>query len=157
MEGKLIIQRSYRNSHDNKAATWNGDWLTAEFSDFGSYQVFTDLVAPQINELGKGDTVNLSAAGRIVFTPTDNYGIKNFRAELDGQWLRFTNDKGRSWIYIFDEKCPYGVHELKVRVEDLVGNVTTKTWWFRKYPYLAPVKKAARKKTTRKGAGKKKK
>jgi len=151
---KLIIQRSYRNSHDNKAANWNGDWVTAEFGDFGNYQVFTDLTAPLLNELGKGDTVNLSGMTRIVFTPTDNFGIKSFRAELDGQWLRFTNDKGRSWIYIFDEKCPYGVHELKVRVEDLVGNATTKTWWFKRYPYTPPPKKKA---PVKKGTAKKKK
>ena len=152
---KLIIQRSYRNSHDNKAATWTGDWLTAEFGDFGSYQVFVDLVAPQFNELGKGDTVNLSGSKRIVFTPTDNFGVKSFRAELDGQWLRFTNDKGRSWIYNFDERCPDGVHELKVSVEDLVGNVTTKTWWFKKYPYTPPAKKAVKKTVKKKATAKK--
>jgi hypothetical protein len=33
----------------------------------------------------------------------------------------FSNDKARSFIYSFDEQCPYGVHELKVRVEDIVG------------------------------------
>jgi len=60
----------------------------------------------------------------------------------------FTNDKGRNWIYKFDEQCPFGVHELKVRVEDIVGNVTEKTWWFKKYPYTPPPKK--KKKTTAK-------
>ena len=76
--------------------------------------------------------------------------MKNFRAELDGQWLRFTNDKGRSYIYKFDERCPYGVHELRVTVEDLAGN--TKSWWFKKYPYTPPPKK----KVTRKTSSKKK-
>ena len=112
-------------------------------------------------ELGKGDTVDLSPAKRIVFQPDDNFGvIKSFRAELDGQWLRFTNDKGWSHIYIFDERCPYGIHELKVTVEDLVGNVTTKSWWFKKYPYTPPKKKASKKsskgkKTTPKNQAKK--
>lgn len=151
---KLIIQRTYRGSHDNKPATWNGDWVTAEFGDFGSYQVFADLTAPTVNDLGKGDTINLSSASRIVFTPSDNSGIKSFRAELDGEWLRFTNDKGRSWIYIFDERCPFGVHELKVRIEDLAGNITTKSWWFRKYPYTPPPPK---KKTSRRSSSAKKK
>ena len=41
----------------------------------------------------------------------DNMGsFKNFRAELDGNWLRFTNDKGKSFIYKFDEHCPKGKH-----------------------------------------------
>jgi hypothetical protein len=72
--------------------------------------------------------------------------ITRFRAELDGKWLRFTNDKGRNWIYRFDERCPYGVHELKVTVEDLAGNITTKTWWFERKPYTPPKKKPAKKK-----------
>lgn len=143
---KIIIQRSYRSSNSIQRGEWNGDWLSAKFSDFGIFQAFADTEAPELNSLGKGDTVNLSAATRIVFQPTDNFGIRKFRAELDGKWLRFTNDKGRSHIYIFDERCPYGVHQLKVTVEDLVGNITTRTWWFKKYPYKAPPKKKAVKK-----------
>ena len=31
----------------------------------------------------------------IVIEARDNFGpVKNFRAEIDGQWIRFTNDKG---------------------------------------------------------------
>jgi hypothetical protein len=71
---------------------------------------------------------------------------RSFRAELDGRWLMFSNDKARSFIYSFDEQCPYGVHELKVRVEDIVGNVTEKTWWFKKYPYTPPPPKKKKKK-----------
>ena len=169
---KLLMQRTGKGSTIRKVQLQNG-WFTATFGDFGSFQVLADVTAPQINELGKGDTVNLSAASRIVFTPTDNFGIvKNFRAELytcpmdtsgalclpdslaKGQWLRFTNDKSRSWIYKFDERCPYGVHKLTVTATDLVGNTTTKSWWFKRYRYTPPppkkkaVKKSSSKKTT---------
>ncbi|HEX5652956.1 MAG TPA: peptidoglycan DD-metalloendopeptidase family protein [Chitinophagaceae bacterium] len=141
---KLVIQRVSRTKTTRKAS-WQGQWLSARFDDFGSFQAFADLIPPTINELGKGDTVNLSPASRILFTPTDNFGIKSFRAELNGEWLRFTNDKGRNWIYRFDERCPYGTHELKVIVEDLVGNITTKSWWFKRGPYTPPKKKAVKK------------
>jgi hypothetical protein len=129
--------------------------LSAKFGDFGSFQVVADVEPPQINDLGKGDTVTLSGT-RIVFTPTDNFGIKSFRAELDSQWIRFTNDKSRNWIYNFDERCPFGIHYLKVTAEDLVGNKTIKEWWFKRVPYKDPPPK---KKTTKKksGATKKKK
>lgn len=148
---KIIIQRSYRDESSVRKAKWEGEWLSAKFGDFGNFQAFADIVAPTINDPdsyrdGKGDTVDLSADSRIVFQPKDNFGvIKSFRAELDGQWLRFTNDKGRSFIYIFDERCPYGTHELKVTVEDLAGNVTTKNWWFKRYPYTASKKKVSKK------------
>jgi hypothetical protein len=148
---KIVIQRSYRGNSNVQKAEWNGEWLSAKFSDFGMFQAFADTEAPTINELGRADTVDLSASSRIIFQPGDNFGVRRFRAELDGQWLRFTNDKGRAYIYIFDERCPYGVHQLKVMVEDLVGNTTTKTWWFKKYPYKAPPKKV----TKKRGSGKK--
>jgi len=34
-----------------------------------------------------------------------------------------------------------GTHHLKVTVEDIAGNVTTKEWWFKREAYVAPVKK----------------
>lgn len=148
---KLVIQRNYRGQFSVRKAEFNNEWLTAKFSDFGNYQAFADMIAPSVNELGKGDTINLSAASRILFTPTDNFGVRNFQAELNGEWLRFTNDKSRNWIYVFDEKCPYGTYHLKVTVEDIVGNVTTKEWWFKRGPYTPPKKKApAKKKSSKK-------
>ncbi|HSU28327.1 MAG TPA: M23 family metallopeptidase, partial [Chitinophagaceae bacterium] len=161
-KNKLVMQRNYRGSYSLRKARWDGDWLTGQFGDFGIFQVFADLVAPEINDPGKpgkGDTIDLSPATRIMFQPRDNFGSTiNFRAELDGQWLRFTNDKGRTWIYEFDERCPYGIHELKVKVEDLVGNVIERSWWIRKYPYTPPKKKAKKKASGKKqaGSGKKK-
>src|SRR6185503_2358960 len=147
-DDKIIIQRSYRNTTAARKATRDGQWLSAKFSDFGNFQAFADVTPPTINEpgaKGNGDTLDLSPLKRIVFQPDDNFGVKSFRAELDGKWLRFTNDKGWAYIYVFDERCPYGIHDLKVTVEDLVGNVTTKTWVFKKYPYKPPKKKAAKK------------
>jgi hypothetical protein len=147
---KVVLKREYGNKkHVRKASVQNG-FLVADFDDFGNFQAFLDLEPPSINELGRADTINLSTATRIVFQPKDNFAVKSFRAELDGQWLRFTNDKGRSYIYKFDEHCPDGVHELKVTVEDLVGNATTKTWWFKKYPYTPPPKKKVGKKASSK-------
>lgn len=144
---KIVIRRNAGNAI--LKPVWQGEWLSAKTGAFGSFIALVDLIPPQLNSLGKGDTVNLSAASRIVFTPTDMSGIKSFHADLDGKWLMFTNDKGRNWIYKFDEQCPFGVHELKVKVEDIAGNVTEKTWWFKKYPYTPP-KKVYKKKTTKK-------
>ena len=155
---KIMIQRNAGNAMIKP--TWQGEWLSAKSGAFGSFVAFVDLTAPQINnpgKPGKGDTIDLSPASRIVFTPTDNSGIRSFHAELDSNWLMFTNDKGRSWIYNFDEQCPYGVHHLKLRVVDMVGNITEKTWWFKKYPYTPPKKKVyKKKKTTKKRVTKKK-
>lgn len=106
-------------------AQWQNGWYAAKFREFGTYQLFIDKEPPTINT----PSTNLSRATRIVFIPHDNFNsIKSFRAELDGHWLCFSNDKGRAWIYHFDEHFPRGEHELKVMIEDEAGNVTTKTW-----------------------------
>jgi hypothetical protein len=155
---KIILQKEYGGKKSVHKATVQNGFLTAEFNEFGNFQAFLDLEPPTVNELGQGDTINHIADNRIVFQPDDNFTVKSFRAELDGQWLRFTNDKGRSYIYKFDERCPDGVHELKVIVEDIVGNITTKKWWFKKYPYTPPIKKAVSKTGLKKkvASGKKK-
>ncbi len=140
-QDKLLIQRTDNKGGNVRKAIWQEQWVSARFGSFGTYQVVADVLPPSINDLGKGDTINLSAAKQIVFTPTDNFGIKSFRAELNGRWLRFTNDKSRNWIYKFDDRCPYGVHHLKVTVEDLAGNSTQKEWWFKREPYTPPPKK----------------
>ncbi len=140
-QDKLFIVRKQKNSVSTEKAVWMEDWLSAKFGGFGKFQIQADVMPPGINDIGKGDTVNLSRSSRIVFRPTDNFGIKKFDVFLDGNWLLFTNDKSRNYIYTFDERCPYGVHELTARAEDVAGNVTEKTWWFRRMPYTPPAKK----------------
>ena len=106
-------------------ALWQDGWYAAKFRQFGTYQAFIDTQPPSINP----PVLNLSKSSRIVFTPRDNFNeIKSFRAELDNSWLRFTNDKGKTWIYTFDEHFPRGQHQLKITIEDEAGNVTTKVW-----------------------------
>lgn len=127
---RVVIQCVSGNRKIVQKARWNNGWAWAKFRNFGSFQAFIDTTPAVINSLGSGDTVNLSRAGRIVFTPRDNFNvIRSFRAELDGKWIMFSNDKGRSWVYYFDEHFPAGVHELKITVEDVAGNKTTASWW----------------------------
>lgn len=122
---RVVIRGTAGSRSVVQKATWQRGWLMAKFRQFGNYQAFIDNVPPNVNAVPS----DLSRATRIVFTPTDNFNtIKSFRAEVDGQWLRFTNDKGRTWIYTFDDKFPRGQHQLKVRVEDEAGNVTERVW-----------------------------
>ena len=110
-----------------------GDWFTGRFRNFGNFQLIIDEIPPAIMAFGIKENADLSRTPQIIFAVRDNNEkIKNFRAELDGKWLRFTNDKGRSFIYKFDEMCPRGDHELKISVQDEAGNITTKVFHFRR-------------------------
>jgi hypothetical protein len=106
-----------------RAEMKNG-WALAKFRQFGSYQLFSDNEPPTVS----GPPTDLSRRGSLSFTPRDNFAVRSFRAEVDGQWLRFTNNGGRTWSYSFDEHFPRGPHELKVTVEDEAGNVMVRTW-----------------------------
>ena len=121
LTGKVLMKRNWNGRTEVSAAKKEGDWYVSSFRAFGDFELIVDNEPPVIGGFANG--ANLSQSRSIVFTPKDNNGIRSFRAEVDGKWLRFTNDKGRSFIYIFDEMVPRGKHTMKVRVEDLAGNV----------------------------------
>ena len=108
---------------------WQDEWAGARFRDFGSFQLVIDNEAPQILPIGFTDGSNISKAARLMITVKDNLDeFKKFRAELDGKWLRFSNDKGRTYIYKFDEMFTPGEHTLVISVEDEAGNKAVKTF-----------------------------
>ena len=130
-EDKLVFEHTWGAKTDVVKVKKEGDWFEGKFRSFGNFQLLIDEIPPVLIPIGIRDNANLSKSSQIVFRVTDNLKkYKNFRGELDGKWLRFTNDKGTSFIYKFDEMCPPGNHVLKVSVEDEAGNSTTKIFNF---------------------------
>ena len=127
---KILMKRVWNGKNEVVKAARAGDWYSAKFNAFGDFELVADDVPPVIT-INFQDNANISHIHNIVITPKDNNDeIKNFRATLDGKWLMFSNDKGKNYIYTFDEKCPRGRHELKVSVQDEAGNTTEKTVHF---------------------------
>lgn len=125
------MQRFAKGKKDVQKVEWQGDWAAAKFRDFGNFQLVLDETPPEVVPVNFKDGSDLSKASRMVFTIKDNLEqFKNVRAELDGKWLRFTNDKGHSFIYIFDELCPPGEHTLVITAEDEAGNKTERSFHF---------------------------
>lgn len=109
---------------------WQQMWASARFRDFGNFQLVRDSTPPVIT-VSFLDWDDLSRATRIIFNVKDNLqSVKNVRGEVDGKWLRFTNDKNRAFIYQFDEKCLSGPHILTIKAEDEAGNKTTVSYNF---------------------------
>ncbi len=128
---RVLMQRVYGPSTDVKKVRWQHGWATAMFRNLGNFRLIIDEEPPTITPIGFANGANLSRATSIAFAVKDNNDeFMNFRAELDGKWLRFTNDKGRTFIYRFDEMCSRGDHELTVHVEDEAGNLTTRLFKF---------------------------
>ncbi len=128
-----VMQWLEGNKHEVQKVEWQKDFASARFRDLGNFQLVLDDTPPEIIPVGFKDGANLSKAARIVLDVKDNLeAFTRFRAELDGKWLRFTNDKGKRFIYLFDEKCSRGNHQLKIHVEDIAGNIAEKTFSFKR-------------------------
>jgi murein DD-endopeptidase MepM/ murein hydrolase activator NlpD len=128
---RIVMQRFSGSKQEIQKVQWQDGWASARFRDFGNFQLVLDEEPPTITPIGTIDGANLSKAPAISFLVRDNLqNFKNFRAELNGKWLRFTNDKEWAFTYRFDERCPPGEHELKIYVEDEAGNPATKTFQF---------------------------
>ncbi len=129
--GKIVMKRTSGNKEDYKKAYSVNEWYQSAFREFGNFQLIVDNTAPLVIPVGFKDGMNASKLTRIKFIITDNTEeINKFTALLDGKWIRFSNDKGRSFIYEFDEHCSPGNHELQIIAEDQVGNLTEKTYQF---------------------------
>lgn len=128
---KAVILRSYGTKKDYVKAVFEKGWYKAKFREFGNFQLLQDNTPPSITPIGFYEGMNAAKLTRIVFSVKDNTEeIEKFTATLNGKWLRFTNDKGRNFVYKFDELCGPGNHELVVTAVDQVGNTTTKTYTF---------------------------
>ena len=126
----IIMQREWKGKREVIKPQIEGDWFVAHFKEFGNFQLLLDKVPPLIS-VNFTDQANLAQASKIIVNITDNNkSIKNFVGELNGNWLRFSNDKGRSFIYKFDEMCRQGKNELRIHVEDEAGNTTEKVFHF---------------------------
>jgi hypothetical protein len=130
LQDKILMRQKWKGKEEVVKASRSGDWYSGKFNKFGDFELVADAIPPAIH-VDFHDNANISRYHTIVVTPVDNNDvIKNFRAELDGEWLMFSNDKGKKYIYHFDEHCGPGKHELKISVQDEAGNTTQKIYHF---------------------------
>ena len=127
---KMVMHRFADDKNDFAKASNENGWYKASFRAFGNFQLMEDIVPPVIRPVGLKEGMHLNGAGRLIFVITDNTEEVNFTATLDGQWLRFSNDKGKTFIYKMDGHCGAGKHELIITAIDCVGNKTEKVYHF---------------------------
>ena len=128
---RVLMMWADGDDFEVKKPQWMGEWAAASFWRFGNFALAIDTIPPVIRVPGVVENANLHKSTRIAVLVTDNFKkIKNFRATLDGNWLLFTNDKAKAFIYHFDEHCKPGKHELKIYAEDEAGNSSSSVLHF---------------------------
>lgn len=131
LQERVVMRCAGRNGTDYNKPTLEDGWYSAKFREFGTYQLMIDNIPPAVSPVGFRDNMKATGLKRIAFVAGDNTGlVKAFNVTVDGNWIRFTNDKGRIFIYNFDEHVGPGQHEMKVTAEDEAGNITEKTFHF---------------------------
>ncbi len=128
----LILKNNKFTSYS--IVTWQDSIVLGDFDRFGTVQLAIDTIAPSLKPIDWDTNFTFNNQTKLLFHVSDNLtDIKMFSAELDGKWLMFSR-KNNFYIYDFDENLSLGLHELKVTVEDQVGNIATKEFWFTKEP-----------------------
>jgi murein DD-endopeptidase MepM/ murein hydrolase activator NlpD len=130
--GHVVMKESAAGRDRFKKTTEVYGWYRASFRDAGSFQLIVDKLPPSVTPVGTfKDGCLASGLKRIAFAVTDNTKeIAVFTGLIDGEWVLFSNDKGKVFVHEFEENLAPGEHQLKLIVKDLVGNTTEKTYRF---------------------------
>ncbi|MDR1918613.1 MAG: M23 family metallopeptidase [Tannerellaceae bacterium] len=111
----------------NKRAVWIGGtyrngWIDADIRQFGNYTIMHDTRPPLITAIEPATWVSRQ---RITFRITDALsGVKDYRGEIDGQFVLFEFDGKKNLVtYRFDKtRLERGKHELTFTLTDYCGN-----------------------------------
>lgn len=123
---RMVVQLIVKGETEVHKAQWELGWYTARLREFGEVQLLADETPPVLTVSGLAEGGSAAGLRKIVVNASDNLGaVRNFRAELDGRWLMFSQ-RGRTFTYTMDEKMGPGAHTLKLRIEDMAGNPTEK-------------------------------
>ncbi len=94
----------------------------------GKYTLASDTLKPVIYLKNFKNETWITKHSQIIVKISDKgTGIKSFRATLDGEWILMEYDlKKKQIVYQFKDKKLIGAkHQLKIEVEDNVGNTNT--------------------------------
>ncbi len=69
---KIVMQRSWGGKTDVVKPKQEGEWFTAQFRDFGNFQLIIDNIPPVITAFGIRENAILSRIPQIIFAVKDN-------------------------------------------------------------------------------------
>ncbi|TDI70616.1 MAG: M23 family metallopeptidase [Bacteroidetes bacterium] len=125
LRGKVALGRVRSNGKMSYAGgSFRDGWVTSSVRSFGDYTITADTVAPSIRPINISSRKNMSRSSNIRIKIRDNFsGIKSYKGTIDGEWALFALD-GKTGIlrYTFDGRLQAGTHELRLVVEDQLGN-----------------------------------
>lgn len=91
---------------------------------FGNFYIYHDTIPPAIKPLNIYSEKNISNQSKFDFKITDNLaGIKSYNCFIDGKWVLMEYDYKKNRLTHYKHNViSKGKHDLKLIVEDYVGN-----------------------------------
>lgn len=129
-KSRALVQVQNERVKKRYNGAWRGSWLETKSLELGTYSIVIDTIPPTINTVGWQNNQLFEKEGsQLRIKCSDESGLKDLRAELDGQWILMSK-KDDLYTYSFDEMAGVGNHRLRVRATDLAGNVSTRVFHF---------------------------
>lgn len=118
-----VLSRNGRLSY--AGGSYRDGRVTASVRSFGDYTITADTVAPSIRPINISPGKSMARSGNIRIRIGDDFsGIGGYRATIDNKWVLFTYDAKTGLLrHTFDGRVQSGSHDLRLEVEDQVGNV----------------------------------
>ena len=120
LKDKALI--AYKNSGGGisvRGSKWNGDMLSAQTREFGSYFIVVDTTPPKITPINILKGKNMHALKTITVAIRDNLsGIADYHGYLDGKWQLMEMDKSSVLRMALPSGLAAGEHTFKLIVTD---------------------------------------
>lgn len=120
----LIVWKNSTGGTAGRGGKWEGDMLTAESREFGTYYIVVDTTAPKITPVNIIKGKNMRGFRYISVAIRDNLsGIAEYHGYLDGKWQLMALD-GKTGILRmeFPASLSPGEHTFKLVVSDDKNN-----------------------------------
>ena len=133
-KGNYLAFKDQNNNESFATSTLNkNDFFNLKTKSLGTYFIKKDTIPPKIRlqNFKDGDWITNKKNIKIKILD-DETGIKNYNVWINGKWMLFEYEyKKNELVYNFDSYFENKVdNEIFIRVEDMVGNRTEKTFNF---------------------------
>lgn len=133
-KGNYLAFKDQNNNESFATSTLNkNDFFDLKTKSLGTYFIKKDTIPPKISLQNFKDGVWITNKKNIkIKILDDETGIKNYNVWINGKWMLFEYEyKKNELVYNFDSYFENKVdNEIFIRIEDMVGNKTEKTFNF---------------------------
>lgn len=133
-KGNYLAFKDQNNNESFATSTINkNDFFNLKTKSLGTYFIKKDTIPPKIRlqNFKDGDWITNKKNIKIKILD-DETGIKNYNVWINGKWMLFEYEyKKNELVYNFDSYFENNVdNKIFIRIEDMVGNRTEKTFNF---------------------------